>query len=63
VGYGKTRKQVMNIAESAREKGLLRKCRISDGWFRRFIENSHSSVYVRLIPLHFGCNEETARIR
>ena len=36
VGYGKTRKQAINIVEStAREKGLLRKCRISD---RHFIE-------------------------
>jgi len=39
VGYGKTRKQVLKIVEStAKEKGLLRKHRISDGWFRRFIE-------------------------
>ena len=39
VGYGKTRKQVMNIAEStARDKGILRKKKISDGWFQRFIE-------------------------
>ena len=39
VCYGKNRKQIMNIVEStAREKGLLRKCRISDGWFRCFIE-------------------------
>ena len=39
VGYGKTRKQVLNIVEStAREKGLLRKRRISDGWFQHFIE-------------------------
>jgi len=39
VGYGKTRKQVMNIVEStAREKGLLRKHRIRDGWFQHFIE-------------------------
>jgi len=39
VGYVKTRKQGMNIAEStAKEKGLFTKHRISDGWFRRFIE-------------------------
>ena len=39
MGYGKTRKQVMNIVEStAREKGLLRKRRISDSWFWHFIE-------------------------
>ena len=39
VGYGKTRKQVMNIVEStARDKGILKKQKISDGWFRRFIE-------------------------
>ena len=39
LGYGKTRTQVKNIAESvAREKGVLRCKRISDGWFRRFLE-------------------------
>ena len=39
IGYGKTRKQIKNIAESvAREKGVLRCSRISDGWFRRFME-------------------------
>jgi len=39
VGYGKTRKEVMGIAEAtAQEKGLLRKNKISQGWFRRFIE-------------------------
>ena len=39
VGYGKTRKQVMNLVESiARDKGVLRKQKISDGWFRHFLE-------------------------
>ena len=39
VGYGKTRKEVMGIVEAtAQEKGLLRKKKISQGWFRRFIE-------------------------
>jgi len=39
VGYGKTRKQVMNLVETtACDKGVLRKQKISDGWFRRFIE-------------------------
>jgi len=54
-GYGKTRKQVMNIVESmAKEKGLLRKFRINDGWFRRFIERQPqiSLQYVKVIPLH-----------
>ena len=38
-GYGKTRKQVKSIVESvAREKGILRARRISDGWWRRFRE-------------------------
>lgn len=36
-GYGKTRRQVMNIVQCvAKEKGVLRKERISSGWFRRF---------------------------
>lgn len=39
VGYGKTRKQVMTIAENvAKEKSMLRKKRISNGWWRRFRE-------------------------
>ena len=39
IGYGKTRKDVMHIAESvATEKGILRKDRISQGWWHRFLE-------------------------
>ncbi len=39
VGYGKTRKQVKTIVESvAREKDILRSRRLSDGWWRRFLE-------------------------
>ena len=41
IGYGKTRKQVKDIAEAvAREKGTLRNNKISDGWFRRFLERN-----------------------
>jgi len=39
LGYGKTRKKVNRIAENdAREKGTLRKEKISNGWWRRLIE-------------------------
>lgn len=39
VGYGKTRKQVNMMVEAiAKEKGVLRKDKISNGWWRRFIE-------------------------
>ena len=39
VGYGKTRKEVKLLVEAvAREKGVLRGEKISDGWFRRFLE-------------------------
>ena len=39
VGYGKTRREVKLLVEAvAREKGVLRGERISDGWFRRFLE-------------------------
>ena len=39
VGYGKTRKQVMHIAEQvARDKSILRGDRISSGWWRRFTD-------------------------
>ena len=38
-GYGKTRGQVMKIVQHvAKEKGVLRKEKISAGWFRRFRE-------------------------
>ena len=39
VGYGKTRKQVKTLVETAaHEKGVLKKTRLTDGWFRRFLE-------------------------
>ena len=39
IGFGKTRKQINSMVEkTAREKNLLRKNKISDGWFRRFLE-------------------------
>lgn len=39
VGVGKTRKDVLNIAQSvAQEKGLLKAERISEGWWRHFLE-------------------------
>ena len=39
IGYGKTRKQIKAVVEKiACEKSVLRKQRISDGWFRRFLE-------------------------
>ena len=38
VGYGKTRKQVKSLVErTAREKGVLKKTKLTDGWFRRFL--------------------------
>jgi len=39
VRYDKTKKQIKGMAESAaRDKGVLRKGRISDGWFHYFIK-------------------------
>ena len=39
VGYGKTRKEVMHIAQSvANEKGILRRSQISHGWWARFVQ-------------------------
>ena len=39
VGYGKTRKQVnMMVEPIAKKKGVLRKDKISNGWWGRFIE-------------------------
>ena len=56
VGYGKTRKEVKCIAEAvAEEKGILRADRISDGWWRRFLECNPS------ISLRSG--DATAHVR
>ena len=45
-GYGKSRSQIKGLAEAvAREKATLRKQKISDGWFRRFMERQ---PYLRL---------------
>ena len=39
VGYGKTRKDVLGIVQSvADDKGLLKSARVSEGWWRRFLE-------------------------
>ena len=39
VGYGKTRRDVMGIAQSvAMDKGILRGHRISQGWRRQFLK-------------------------
>ena len=38
VGYGRSRKDVMNIAELyAKKKGVLRKSKITQGWWRQFV--------------------------
>ena len=47
VGYGRTRRQVKVIAERvATEKGVLRGARISDGWWRRFLQR-HPNLSLR----------------
>ena len=39
IGYGKTRRDVMQIAQSvAEEKGVLKKSRITHGWWSRFLQ-------------------------
>ena len=38
VGFGKTRNQIKAMVENvAKDKGTLRKSKISDGWYRRFL--------------------------
>ena len=45
VGYGKTRKDAMALAQSVAEsKGVLRKERISQGWFHRFLGKQEGLV-------------------
>ena len=64
VGYGKTRKDVLCIVESATgDRGRLRADRVSDGWWRRFKERQgdlslrqgDSTAHVRFDAL----NQET----
>ncbi len=56
VGYGKTRRDVMGIAESvATDKGVLKGERISEGWWRRFLE--------RQPKLTLRCGDSTAHVR
>ena len=48
IGYGKTRRDVMNIAEKyVANKGVLRKGRISDGWWRRFLSRQEGELVLR----------------
>ena len=47
IGYRKTLRQVKVIAENvARDKGVLRGSRISDGWWRRFLQR-HTNLSLR----------------
>ena len=64
IGYGKTRKDVMLIAESvAKDKAVLRKESISHGWWNRFLNRqedlslrrSDSTAHVRMDAI----NQET----
>jgi len=39
IGYGKSRKDVMNIIEAyAKSKGILRKDKVTQGWWREFVK-------------------------
>ena len=39
LGYGKTRKQIKGLVETvAKEKGILKSEKVTDGWWRRFME-------------------------
>jgi len=60
VGYGKTRKDVMRIAQSvAEEKGVLRRSRITHGWWKRFLQRQggDSTSHSRMDAL----NEDTLK--
>ena len=48
IGFGKTREQIKSMVEkTAREKNLLRKNKISDGWFRRFLERQPQLTFAK----------------
>ena len=55
LGYGKTRKDVLAIAEStAIDKGLLKSSRITEGWWRRFIAEAGGQYH----SCPYGCGEQ-----
>ena len=57
MGFGKTRRQIKDIAEAvARDKGILKKEKISDGWLRRFLERQPT------LSLRKGDSTATARM-
>ena len=56
VGYGRTRSDVMHVVESiAREKGVLRKNRITRGWWNRYLQ--------RQGDLSLGRGDSTGHVR
>ena len=56
MGLGKTRRDVKQIAEAvATQKGVMKADRISDGWWRRFLERNPA--------LSLRCGDSTAGVR
>ena len=56
IGYGKTRRDVLGLVQTvASEKGVLRSSRISQGWWRRFLE--------RQADLSLRQGDSTAHVR
>ena len=62
IGYGMTRQQVMNIVERvAKEKELLKKERLTCGWFRRFKQRNPSMSLRKgdsMASVRFQCTTE-----
>ena len=47
-GYGKPRKEVKGLVEKvSREKGVLKKSKVSNGWLRRFLERNFERHFER----------------
>lgn len=63
VGYGRTRKQVLSIVENvARDKDVLRPShsdRVSDGWWRRFMQRQPTLSLCRGDPTAHVCMDAT----
>ena len=45
-GYGKTRREIITLAENVCDKVMLRGSRVTSGWFRRFMER-HPDLFLR----------------
>ena len=63
-GYGKPRKEVKGLVEKvSREKGVLKKSKVSNGWLRRFLERNFERHFERQPVLTLWKGDATATVQ